>query len=55
MGDVDDDEVVYGGCCIDHNGKGLWNPGTGCRDALHLNHEKRTANLVLLLRLVLLK
>ncbi len=30
VGDVDDDgcdEVVYGGCCIDHNGKGLWNSG----------------------------
>ena len=39
MGDVDDDgcdEVVYGGCCIDHNGKGLWNSRHGHGDALHL-------------------
>ena len=39
VGDVDDDggdEVVYGGCCIDHNGKGLWNSRHGHGDALHL-------------------
>ena len=38
-GDVDGDgcdEVVYGGICIDHNGKGLWNSGQGHGDAMHL-------------------
>lgn len=39
VGDVDDDgfdEIVYGACTIDHNGKGLNNSGFGHGDALHL-------------------
>jgi len=39
IGDVDEDgfdEVVYGSCTIDHNGKGLNNSGLGHGDALHL-------------------
>ncbi|WP_294546740.1 hypothetical protein [uncultured Bacteroides sp.] len=39
IGDVDDDgfdEVVYGACTIDHNGKGLNNSRFGHGDALHL-------------------
>lgn len=39
VGDVDDDgkdEIVYGACCIDHNGKGLYSTGLGHGDALHL-------------------
>ncbi len=39
VGDVDGDgcdEVVYGGMCVDHNGKGLWLTGHGHGDALHL-------------------
>ncbi len=39
VGDVDDDgfdEIVYGSCTIDHNGKGLNNCGFGHGDALHL-------------------
>lgn len=39
VGDVDDDgfdEVVYGACTIDHDGKGLNNIGFGHGDALHL-------------------
>lgn len=39
VGDVDDDgcdEIVYGGMCVDHDGKGLWNSGHGHGDALHL-------------------
>ncbi len=39
VGDVDQDgkdEIVYGACCIDHDGKGLWNSGQGHGDAGHL-------------------
>lgn len=39
VGDVDQDgkdEIVYGACCIDDNGKGLWNTGFGHGDAAHL-------------------
>lgn len=42
IGDVDNDgkdEIVYGGCCIDHNGKGLWlseNGGLGHGDCMYL-------------------
>lgn len=39
VGDVDGDgfdEVVYGACTIDHDGKGLNNSGFGHGDALHL-------------------
>ena len=39
VGDVDQDgkdEIVYGACCIDDNGKGLWNSGQGHGDAGHL-------------------
>lgn len=39
VGDVDNDgfdEVVYGSCTIDHNGKGLNSRGYGHGDALHL-------------------
>jgi rhamnogalacturonan endolyase len=38
-GDVDGDgfdEIVYGACAIDHNGKGLYTTGLGHGDALHL-------------------
>lgn len=40
IGDVDNDgfdEVVYGACCIDHNGKGLYNTNLNHGDALHLS------------------
>ncbi len=39
VGDVDGDgrdEIVYGACCIDHDGRGLWTTGLGHGDALHL-------------------
>lgn len=39
VGDVDGDgkdEIVYGACCIDHDGKGLYTTGRGHGDALHL-------------------
>lgn len=39
VGDVDNDgldEIVYGSCTIDHNGKGLNCCGLGHGDALHL-------------------
>lgn len=39
VGDVDGDgcdEVVYGGMCVDHDGKGLWNSKHGHGDAMHL-------------------
>jgi rhamnogalacturonan endolyase len=39
-GDVDGDgfdEIVYGACTIDHNGKGLYTTGLGHGDALHLS------------------
>lgn len=40
VGDVDQDgfdEIVYGACCIDHDGTGLWSTGLGHGDALHLS------------------
>jgi rhamnogalacturonan endolyase len=39
-GDIDGDgfdEIVYGACAIDHNGKGLYSTGLGHGDALHLS------------------
>lgn len=39
VGDVDSDgcdEIAYGSCTIDHNGKGLYSNGTGHGDAIHL-------------------
>ena len=39
VGDVDGDgcdEIVYGSCAIDHNGKGLYSTGLGHGDAMHL-------------------
>ncbi len=39
-GDVDGDgrdEVVYGSCCVDDTGKGLYTTGLGHGDALHLS------------------
>ncbi|MBE6291232.1 MAG: rhamnogalacturonan lyase [Bacteroidales bacterium] len=39
VGDVDGDgcdEIVYGSCTIDHDGKGLYNTGLGHGDALHM-------------------
>jgi rhamnogalacturonan endolyase len=40
VGDVDGDgcdEIVYGACCIDHDGSGLYTTGWGHGDALHLS------------------
>jgi len=40
VGDVDSDgkdEIVYGACCIDDNGKGLYTTGLGHGDAMHLS------------------
>jgi rhamnogalacturonan endolyase len=40
VGDVDDDgkdEIVFGACVIDDNGKGLYSTGLGHGDALHLS------------------
>jgi rhamnogalacturonan endolyase len=40
VGDVDGDgcdEIVYGACCIDHDGTGLYSTGWGHGDALHLS------------------
>jgi rhamnogalacturonan endolyase len=40
IGDVDGDgkdEIVYGACCIDHDGKGLYSTGLGHGDAMHLS------------------
>jgi rhamnogalacturonan endolyase len=40
VGDVDNDgcdEIVYGACCIDNDGKGLYSTGLGHGDALHLS------------------
>ncbi len=31
------DEIVYGACCIDDNGKGLYTTGLGHGDAMHLS------------------
>lgn len=39
VGDVDGDgcdEIVYGSCAIDHNGKGLYTTGMGHGDAMHM-------------------
>jgi len=39
IGDVDSDgcdEIIYGSCAIDHNGKGLYSTGLGHGDAMHL-------------------
>ncbi len=39
VGDVDQDgkdEIVFGACCIDDNGQGLWTSGQGHGDAGHL-------------------
>lgn len=39
VGDVDNDgkdEIIYGACAIDHDGKGLYSTGLGHGDALHL-------------------
>ncbi len=39
VGDVDGDgcdEIIYGSCAIDHNGKGLYSTGMGHGDAMHL-------------------
>jgi rhamnogalacturonan endolyase len=39
VGDVDDDgrdEIVYGSCVIDDNGRGLYSTGLGHGDAMHL-------------------
>jgi rhamnogalacturonan endolyase len=40
IGDVDGDgkdEIIYGACAIDHDGKGLYSTGLGHGDALHLS------------------
>jgi rhamnogalacturonan endolyase len=40
VGDVDGDgcdEIIYGSCAIDHNGKGLYSTGWGHGDAMHLS------------------
>jgi rhamnogalacturonan endolyase len=40
VGDVDGDgkdEIVYGACCIDDDGTGLWSTGLGHGDAMHLS------------------
>lgn len=39
VGDVDGDgcdEIIYGSCAIDHDGKGLYSTGMGHGDAMHL-------------------
>ena len=41
VGDVDGDgcdEIIYGSCAIDHNGKGLYSTRMGHGDAIHLTH-----------------
>lgn len=30
------DEIIYGSCCIDHNGQGLYSTGWGHGDAMHV-------------------
>jgi len=40
VADVDSDgkdEIVYGACCINDNGAGLWNSGYGHGDAMHVS------------------
>jgi rhamnogalacturonan endolyase len=40
VGDIDGDgkdEIVYGACAIDHDGKGLYSTGLGHGDAMHLS------------------
>lgn len=40
VGDVDQDgrdEIAYGGCVVDHNGKGLYSTGLKHGDAMHLS------------------
>ncbi len=40
VADVDGDgkdEILYGSCCIDDNGKGLWSTGLGHGDAMHVS------------------
>jgi len=40
VGDIDDDgrdEIVYGACAIDHDGRGLYTTGLGHGDAMHLS------------------
>jgi rhamnogalacturonan endolyase len=40
VGDVDGDgkdEILYGACCVDDNGQGLYSTGLGHGDALHLS------------------
>jgi rhamnogalacturonan endolyase len=46
VGDVDGDgydEIVYGGCCIDHNGAGKYTTGLGHGDAMHMSRMTPTA------------
>lgn len=46
VGDVDGDgydEIVYGGCCIDHNGTGKYTTGLGHGDAMHMSRMTPTA------------
>lgn len=41
VADVDGDgcdEIIYGACVIDHNGKGLYSTGKGHGDSMHLGH-----------------
>ncbi len=49
VGDVDGDgcdEIVYGSCTIDHDGRGLYSTGLGHGDALHLTQfDPRDARL----------
>ena len=45
VGDVDGDgcdEIIYGSCAIDHNGKGLYSTGMGHGDAIHLTQFSPT-------------
>lgn len=40
VADVDHDgmdEIVYGACCIDHDGRGLWTTGLSHGDAMHVS------------------
>jgi rhamnogalacturonan endolyase len=42
VGDVDGDgcdEIIYGSCAIDHDGKGLYSTKMGHGDAIHLTHS----------------